>query len=196
MSQVTVREAAKLTGKSRETINTATKQGTISFTLNSRKHKVIEVVELERVFPLIKSMAEINEKSDDVSSRALKSESDSSESLALLRQKLTASEAMQEVLASERERERRQLESEIENLRASLEKSQEQQNKALLLITDQSHQAKERGGDWEATVRKLKQKIANQETELESSMRDLRENAKRELIDERNNKAWWELVFK
>lgn len=196
MSKVTVRKAAELTGKSRETINNATKDGTISFTLNSRKHKVIEIVELERVYPLVKSMDDINAESNGVSRRVSTSESDSNEVLAVVREKLAASEAMQEVLAVERERERRQLESEIENLRSSLEKSQEQQNKALLLITDQSHQAKERGGEWETTARDLEKKIANNETELERRILELRDNAKREAIDELKSKAWWDLIFK
>ena len=46
MSKVTVREAALLTGKSRETINAATKDGTISYTHNEKNHKVIDISEL------------------------------------------------------------------------------------------------------------------------------------------------------
>jgi len=41
MSEITVKQAALLTGKSRETINAATKDGTLSFSHNARKHKVI-----------------------------------------------------------------------------------------------------------------------------------------------------------
>jgi len=135
VSKVTVREAAKLTGKSRETINTATREGTLSFSLNSRKHKVIDIAELERVYPLVKTMDEIKQASETVSASPAASDSDLQSKLAVMRQKLASSEAMQEILATERSRERQQLESEIENLRTNLEKSQDQHNKALLLIT-------------------------------------------------------------
>jgi len=196
VSKVTVREAAKLTGKSRETINTATREGTLSFSLNSRKHKVIDISELERVYPLVKTMDEIKQVSDAVNASPGASESDVSSELAVMRQKLASSEAMREVLATERERERRQLESEIENLRSSLEKSQDQHNKALLLITDQSKQAKERGGDWEVAARKLREKIANQETMFKKRFHSLRQESRRDAIAELKAKPWWQVMFK
>lgn len=68
MSKVTVRQAAELTGKSRQTINDATKDGTLTFSKNGRGHKVIDVSELERVFDIIKKPEEIGQKSGSVKS--------------------------------------------------------------------------------------------------------------------------------
>jgi len=196
VSKVTVREAAKLTGKSRETINTATKEGTLSFSLNSRKHKVIDIAELERVYPLVKTMDEIKQVSEAVNPRPGSSESDLRSELAVLRQKLASSEAMQEILTTERSRERQQLESEIENLRTNLEKSQDQHNKALLLITDQSKQAKERVGDWEATARSLRDRIANQDVIMKKRLLHIRKEVRRDAIAEIKNKPWWQVMFR
>ncbi|NOY42280.1 MAG: hypothetical protein GXP26_10635 [Planctomycetes bacterium] len=157
---------------------------------------MIDISELERVYPLVKTMDEIKQVSGTASARPGASESDVSSELAVTRQKLASSEAMREVLATERERERRQLESEIENLRSSLEKSQDQHNKALLLITDQSkQQAKERGGDWEVAARKLREKIANQETLFKKRFHSLRQEAKRDAIAELKAKPWWQVMF-
>lgn len=139
MSKVTVREASVLTGKSRETINTATNDGVLSFTHNARNVKVIDISELERVFPLVKSMDDLKA-SDTVKSDsqagALPS-SDLSAQVAVLKERLESVSRETELLKSERERERRQLEAEIENLRDTLEKAQDQHGKAMLLLTDQ-----------------------------------------------------------
>lgn len=166
--KVSVREAALLTGKSRETINTATKDGVLSFTLNERNHKVIDIAELERVYPLVKTMADL-ELSENVSPDVdLTGEgpSDLREQVAVLHERLQSAarekeflQAERETLKGERERERRQFEEQIEILRTSLEKTQDQHGKAMLLLT---HQSEEGGGlkkvaALEETVTQLKQ---------------------------------------
>ena len=140
MSKVSVREAAFLTGKSRETINTATKDGILSFTLNERNHKAIDISELERVYPLVKSPADM-EQSGTVSDGQELTEnapSDLREQVAVLRERLESVLREKDTLQGERERERRQLESDIEHLRTSLEKTQDQHSKAMLMLTHQS----------------------------------------------------------
>lgn len=195
MSQVTVRIASELSGKSRETINKATKDGTLSFSLNSKRHKVIAIAELERVYPLVKSMDEINLPLDPVRKSGVESESDTREELAVMRQKLASSEALRETLTAERDRERRQLESEIDHLRASLEKSQDQHNKALLLITDQSLAAKPGGGDSAVTLRQMQEQLKSHEELLEKRLAELHEAARREAVEHLKDKYWWQLVF-
>jgi hypothetical protein len=123
MSKVSVREAAFLTGKSRETINTATKDGILSFTLNERNHKVIDVAELERVYKLVKSPADLAQ-SEPVNDSQELSEigpSDLREQVAVLRERLESSLRENDTAKGERERERHQLEEQIEQLRTSLE---------------------------------------------------------------------------
>lgn len=140
MSKVSVREAAFLTGKSRETINTATKDGILSFTLNERNHKAIDIAELERVYPLVKSPADMAQSGTVSDSQELteNAPSDLREQVAVLREKLESSVRENGQLTAERERERRQLEEQIEQLRTSLEKAQDQHGKAMLLLTHQS----------------------------------------------------------
>src|SRR5687767_2874746 len=138
MSKVSVRQAAWLTGKSRETINTASKQGKLSFSLNSSNQKVIDVAELERVYPLVRSMNEVEkEVSGDVSERPGPDNgpSDLRQELAVLRERVQGLTTERDLVKAERERERRQLESEIEHLRDSLKAEQENQSKAMLLLT-------------------------------------------------------------
>ncbi|MEM9887287.1 MAG: hypothetical protein AAF849_15445 [Bacteroidota bacterium] len=147
MSKVSVRKAAQLTGMSRETINTATNDGTISCSLNERGHKVIDIAELQRVYPIVRTMQEI-EKSENVKSRqnlAVSSQSELEKELAMLRERAAHLNTQNEMLVSERRRERSQLESEIENLRETLERSQQQQKQTMLLLTDQRKQEEGRG---------------------------------------------------
>ena len=59
-------------------MNNATKDGTLSYSLNLRNHKVIDISELERIYPLVKTMGEI-EKNDTVKKSPVPSETDSQE---------------------------------------------------------------------------------------------------------------------
>lgn len=191
MSKVTVKEAAALTGKSRETINKATKDGTLSFTLNAQNHKVIDIAELERVHPLIKTMDEVSKPSEPVMSGQAVSDSQIAAELAVLRERLDSSERMREVTATERERERRQLESEIEALRANVENSQELHNKALLLVTDRSQQPHDREALLEQSRQELDQRMAKQQADFEKRIESLRKEAKRDAIEEIMSRPWW-----
>ena len=138
MSKVTVREAALLTGKSRETINVATNAGKISFSRDGQNRKVIDVSELERVYPIVGKLGE-TQKPNAVRLRQ-RTELDCQLNLELeivvLKERLDSLAREKEQLVEERHRERRQLESEIESLRATLEKSQEQSSKSMLFLTD------------------------------------------------------------
>jgi hypothetical protein len=137
MSKVSVRQAAWLSGKSRETINTATKRGVLSFTMNGRNQKEIDVAELERVYPLVRSMNELPAQSDEVSDRPEPDggPSDLRQEVAVLRERVQGLSNERDFLKTERERERRQLEEEIEHLRDSLKAAQDNHGKAMLLLT-------------------------------------------------------------
>lgn len=193
MSKVSVRQAAKLTGLTRETINKDTNSGKLACSRNSRNHKRIDIAELERVYDLVKTMDEIEQESKAVKQRPPPSESDTSTEVATLREKLASSEQTVEMLKDERSRERRQLESEIENLRESLDKAQDQHSKALLLITDQSDQSKQRSDDWEAMVKGLEARLANNEREQEKDK--LRISRLQRALKEKENQSIWKKLF-
>lgn len=200
MSKVTVKQAAALTGKSRETINAATKSGKLSSSKNSKNKKVIDVSELERVYPLVKTIAEINSLSDSVKPSLNASDSDVRAEIARLSEKLAASEVMQETITAERVRERRQLEDEIANLRENLSKAQEQHSRALLLITDQSQETTDRVGDWEKSIKALENRLANQEEQAKkerASILEARRYAKRykSALQAERKKSFWQKLW-
>lgn len=198
MSKVSVREAALLTGKSRETINTATKDGTISFTLNEKNHKVIDISELQRVYPIINSMEEI-QKSDTVKSsqnRTVNGQSDLEKDLAVMKERLESLTREKDHLTEERNRERRQLESEIENLRSSLERSQEQHNKAMLLLTDQRKSEEKRGlieNERDKRLEALELKIKELRSQNKRIFRHSQEQKKQ--LSELKAQSLWKRLF-
>lgn len=137
--QVSVQQAALLTGKSRETINKATQEGRLSFTRSARNTKVIDIAELERVFPLVRTPDDLAVSGTVRPGPALTAEpSGLREQVAVLAERLEGLQREQETLRVERDRERRQLEAEIEHLRTTLEKAQDQHGKAMLLLTHQN----------------------------------------------------------
>jgi len=197
VSKVSVSQAAKLTGKSRETINKATKSGKLSVTRNGSNHKQIDLAELERIYPFVKTIDEINEPPKAVTPSQGASEADSAAELAALREKLSGSERANEALTAERQRERRQFEDEIDNLRTSLEKYQEQHSKALLLISDQSKKTQERAGEWEQPLAELRKQVASHERQQQ----ELRDKAQRRIkslqqaLDDEQSKSWLQKLF-
>ncbi|TWT96921.1 hypothetical protein Pla108_26970 [Botrimarina colliarenosi] len=204
MSKVTVKEAALLSGKSRETINAATKSGRLSYSLDGKNKKVIDVAELERVYPLTKSVDEIREtvgqgKAPVRSGRA-SLEPDVRERIAGLTERLAASETLQATLTAERVRERRQLEDEIAHLRETLAKAQDQHNKALLLITDETKGASGRTSDWERSIKALEKRIGNQEQQAKDYRGRLDEATRkidqyRQALRAERNKSFWKKLF-
>ncbi len=135
MSKISVREAALLTGKSRETINSATNEGILSVTLNERGHKRIDIAELERVFPVVHTVGEIESLENNSSNNrgtkaAFVAESGARDPSFEIRR--LASE--RENWIEERDRERRRFEDEIETLRTVISRLQDQQGKTLLLL--------------------------------------------------------------
>lgn len=197
MSKVSVSQAAKLTGKSRETINKATQTGALAYSRGSGNRKEIDVAELQRVYKLVTTMDALEAASAPVKSASALSESDNRVENAELRAKLASSERTIEMLSAERDRERRQLESEIDNLRSSLEKAQDQHGKALLLITDQSSQSQSKKDDWDKALRALEARLASYEKE----QRETKDAAKRKIallqraLEQERSKSLWRRLF-
>ena len=201
MSTVTVSQAAALTGRSRETVNKATRNGRLSFRQNASNHKVIEIAELERVFPLVKSLDDLQADAEVVQPALRSSAPDSSGELALLRERLAGMERTYELIVSERAREREQLADEIDNLRKSLERMQEQHGRALLLITDQTKDESDHASQWEQFKEQLEQRLAEQETRFEKEQQELRNTAKQKIgrlqrdLETERSKTFWQKLF-
>ena len=126
MSKVTVREASVLTGKSRQTINDATKDGTLSFSKNKRGHKVIDISELTRQFEIIENIEVLD-------SKIQKSKSDSKVTVktAKLDREILS---IREELISAHERERSLLHDQITLLKDTVEEIRKDKETYVRLI--------------------------------------------------------------
>ncbi len=198
MSKVTVREAALLTGKSRETINSATKDGTLSYTLNNKNHKVIDVAELSRVYEITKTLEEVEQESG-VNHSQPPSETDSQEWRSrYLEMKTRADSAIEkaELLEKHHQQQRKIYEDQVQNLQDSLKLAQEGHNKATLLLENKSDD----GNQWQMALKAIEERVANQENkakeEQERAQKILRQNqALKKALEEEKNKSFWQKLF-
>lgn len=198
MSKVTVREAALLTGKSRETINSATKDGTLSYTLNNKNHKVIDVAELSRVYEITKALEEVEQHSG-VNHSQSPSETDSQKWMSrYLEMKTKADSAIEkaELLEKHHQQQRKIYEDQVQNLQDSLKLAQEGHNKATLLLENKSND----GNQWQMALKAIEERVANQENkakvEQERAQKILRQNqALKKALEEEKNKSFWQKFF-
>lgn len=205
MSHVTVRQAAFLTGKSRETINTACNDGKLSSSRNEQGVRIIDVAELARVYPLKRNVEDMEKPSEPVKESQVLSDSgpsDLRQQVAVLRERLEGLSSAHELVKSERERERRQLQTEIENLRvsldrtqASLEKAQENQSKAMLMLTDQSDGAKEKERAQEQKVRELSETVETLKQQNKRIYRAFKQQRERPTPAETQPQGFWRRLF-
>lgn len=128
MSQVTVSQASVLTGKSRQTINDATKDGSLSFTKNKRGHKVIDISELSRVYDIVEDIDALSKKSSNKNVEEGDKPSTPKKGL----EKEIAS-IREEILASQT-RERRLMEDQIELLKTSVEEARRDKENYVKLL--------------------------------------------------------------
>ena len=198
MSKVTVREAALLTGKSRETINSATKDGTLSYTLNNKNHKVIDVAELSRVYEITKALEGVEQHSG-VNHSQSPSETDSQKWMSrYLEMKTKADSAIEkaELLEKHHQQQRKIYEDQVQNLQDSLKLAQEGHNKATLLLENKSDD----GNQWQIALKAIEERVANQENkakeEQERAQKILRQNqALKKALEEEKNKSFWQKLF-
>ncbi len=198
MSKVTVREAAALTGKSRETINSATKDGSLSYTLNNKNHKVIDVAELSRVYEVVKTLEDL-EKESAVSNSQPPSEADSQEWRARyleIKAKAESADDKIEMLEKHHAKQTRIYEDQIENLQDSLKLAQEGHNKATLLLEDKSGD----NNQWQAAISAVESRVANQEEKIKEEQgrahKILRQNQLlKKALEEEKNKSFWQKLF-
>ena len=184
MTDVSIKEAARLVGKSRQSINEATRQGVLSYKLDPQNRKRIEISELQRVYDLVMTMDELmasNDVQPDKSETSTQSSS-TEEGLDVLKVRLEMAESERDMVQKERDRERKQLESEIENLRSSLEKAQEQGSKAMLLLTDQSQKGESRGLKQREEVEQMRETLTKVQRQNKALYKKLKAQEKRVLF--------------
>lgn len=213
MSKVTVQEAEYLTGLTRQAINYATKNGTLSYTQNERGVKVIDVSELQRAsYPLIKTMEELEEfrkfgkKATDVKARQslrVKEDSDTVTRVELLEQQIENNQKMLESVEKERNRERDLYEKQIDTLTASLKTAQETAHKVTLLLEDKTKARSDGAGaaDWEKAFKTLEERIASQDAQARKEIEEIKKNSQQQVLryktalEAEKRKPFWKKLF-
>ena len=173
-SKFNISAVHRLTGKARSTISNHLKAGKVSYILDDDGNKLIEASEIIRVYGdelELDSDGKIKTKTDRNVKRTEVKNDASEHSQAMLKQEKL-----------ERDRERKQLQETIENLRTDLEKSQDRESRATLLLENQSSESDR----WLKQMAEIEKRIANQELETK--------RYRRALIEERN-RGFWERLF-
>ncbi len=124
----TLSEAAKATGKSKMTLLRAIKNGRMSARRKDDNSYEIDPAELHRVFPPVSEC-------DGDTDNTLRS--DMPEDTSLLQLKLESALEKIEALDAERERERRDAQATIDDLRRRLDQEAEERRRLTLMLTDQ-----------------------------------------------------------
>ena len=170
----TISAVHRLTGKARSTIAKHIKKGDLSFILDDDGNRVIEASEVIRVYG-----DHLDLDSDgNLKSKTVRSESKSPATNA----NSTFYEEQLERERKERERERDQLQETISHLRSDLEKSQERESRATLLLENQSNSTDR----WKQQMAEIDKRIANQELETKKY---------RKALHEERNKTFWQRLF-
>lgn len=128
----TLGQAAQATGKSKMTIQRVIKRGVISATKAETGEWEIDPAELHRVFPLVTE--------SDTTDRLMLRDDTPSDTRGLQREIVVRDEKIR-LIEEQTERERRQLQNTIEDLRSRLDQSEEERRKTqaqlTALLTDQ-----------------------------------------------------------
>ena len=169
-TQFTISEASRITGKSRTTLRSYLKKGSLSSVKGHGDQRLIDASELTRRFgnDLDFSLADPETKrpASSKSSSVVKSGQSGRSELQQLQQQLEREMA-------QRTRDRERFEQEIDQLHGVLKRTQEGHAKAMLLIESRT----DRAGDWEQPLQDLQSQV----TRFEKEQTEIREAAKRKI---------------
>ena len=164
---VSISDAAKMVGVSRDTFYRHIDDKKISIIDRDTPRPKVDVSELQRVYnDKLKPLEEVKKKKavNDSAPPAATAEN------ALLKEKL-------QMLETERDRERRQLQDQIDNLQESLKKEQETVSKVTALLSDQRSEAERKASQDNVQAQKL--------AALEKQIKELADK------QDAPKKGWW-----
>lgn len=191
--KVSITKAAQLSGVSRTTLYTDMNSGKLTFHVEGKNKKTVDVSELERVY------GSLNVVDDPKVSRDVQTEQSSLTpsnqpltELAVLRERIALSEKHAEQM-------KEQYESRIESLEGSLSKAQDGYNSVTKLLEDNTSQS-DKSNEWEKAMKGIESRIANQEKEAkedkERAQKILRQNqALKKALDAEKNKSFFQKLF-
>jgi hypothetical protein len=185
-------EAIRRYDVSKPTLYSDMKDGKLSFTVDDRKRRKINIAELERLYEQRKG------DNDNPSEKSVKKSSANTESNV----KGTSYEVGQlekEVEYLKREVQNRQ--QETERWQEAFDKAQSTADKITTLLEDHRTSKKDDGaGEWDKSLKALESRIANQEAtakeEKERADKILRQNrALKKALDEEKSKGFFKKLF-
>lgn len=185
-------EAIRRYDVSKPTLYSDMKDGKLSFTMDDRKRRKINIAELDRLY---EKRAGGN---DNTSDDNVKNGSDNTES--------NVKDTSYEVGRLEKEveylkREVQNRQQETERWQEAFDKAQSTADKITALLEDQRTSKKDDGaGEWQKNLKALEARIANQEAtakeEKERAEKILRQNrALKKALDEEKNKSFFQKLF-
>jgi hypothetical protein len=167
--QVSLSEAAKMVGITRSTLYAHIREKGISVIDAKTKRPKIDVSELVRVYG--DKVTPLDQITASRVSKIAEGEQSMATEVAVLRERLKTAEL-------ERERERRQLSEQIENLQELLKKEQEVVGKVTAQLTDQRSSTEKQSGKEEEQAKRF--------SEIETTVKTLLE-----LHQQAASKSWW-----
>lgn len=170
----TISAVHRLTGKARSTIAKHIKKGDISCIVDDDGNRLIEASEVIRVYGDyldLDSDGNLKSKTVRIENKSPATDANS-----------TIYEEQLERERKEREREREQLQETISHLRSDLEKSQERESRATLLLENQSSST----DSWKQQMAEIEKRIANHELETKKY---------RKALHEERSKTLWQRLF-
>ncbi|WP_442483315.1 hypothetical protein [Aeoliella sp. SH292] len=179
-TKYSISAANRITGKSRTTITKHLRSGRLSYEEDGQGNKLIDASELIRVYGDECDFSREEGSAPDSLIATPTGQGVQSEVNTL------QSQLAKEV--AERERERAHFRQQVEQLQEALKLAQEGHNKAMLLLENRTGGR----GEWEATLKALEERIANQE--LTAKELKAAHAAKRNGGDLKD-KYWWQVVF-
>jgi len=162
-------EVARIAGKSRTTITQHMKSGKLAYAIDDNGTKVIDAAELIRVYG---DACDFDRADSNAPAKAAPSpggEQGMYSELDIARKQLSAEQ-------DERDRERNQLQKQIDQLESALERAQNSEHKLTLLLEDRRNGAE----DWKDSFKVLESRIANQEKIFQKE-REEKDQAKQQI---------------
>ncbi len=193
MTQISPAEAVRQFDVSKPTLYSDMNDGKLSYTLDDRKRRRLDVAELQRLYDLRKK-----EESQATDSN-VQSGSENTQS------NVKQDDARAEYLEREIEFMKKELENrreEVARWQDAFEKAQETAQKVTMLLEDKSQNGAGQGAQkWESAFKSLEERIANKEVESEKEKSILKKRASeriarlREELEAEKSKTFWQKLF-
>lgn len=182
-TKYSISAANRITGKSRTTITKHIRSGKLSCEEDGQGNKLIDASELIRVYG-----DECDFSREEGSSTESPAATPSGQGVQTEVNTLQAQLAKE---VAERERERAHFRQQVEQLQEALKLAQEGHNKAMLLLENRTGGR----GEWEATLKSLEERLANQEKNVETRLLEATEKAQEKAHRKLLNQPWWKIAF-